>query len=152
MPAMTEKYLLWRLWFLRGILKLSRTIDSNMKKILFVEDDDNFSDIVMTILRKDGFEVVLAKDGEEGLNLVKTEKPDLVLLDLVMPRMDGFDFLKYLRSMEGIPWIPVIVFTGQADAATFDKATRLGCQGYLVKTEIDKHTLKDKLNEFLPKS
>ena len=120
-----------------------------MKKILFIEDDGNFAEIIKTILETSGFAVALAKDGEEGLRAVQAEKPDLILLDLILPKMDGFDFLKYFRAMNDIPWIPVLVFTSQAGSEMAERVKELGAQGYLFKSQIDTHTLVDKLKEFL---
>lgn len=120
-----------------------------MQKILFIEDEEHFAEIVSTILRGQGFEVVLARDGEEGLRLVRELLPHLILLDLILPKVDGFDFLRRLRGSGDIPWIPVVVLTVQASERAIEEAKKLGCQDYLLKTEIDAHTLKDKIVAFI---
>lgn len=121
----------------------------SMKKVLFIEDDSDFAEIIRAILEANGLAVVIAKDGEEGLAAVRSERPDIVLLDLILPKMDGYEFLRYLRAMDNVPWVPVIAFTGQAGEEVEDRLKVLGCQGYLVKSSIDTRALVEKLKEFL---
>ncbi|PIT92883.1 MAG: two-component system response regulator [Candidatus Harrisonbacteria bacterium CG10_big_fil_rev_8_21_14_0_10_42_17] len=120
-----------------------------MKKILLVDDEKSFIDIIQILLQKNGYDIIVACDGEEALVKVRSEHPDLVLLDLIMPKMDGFTFAKTLRAANDIPWIPVIVFTTQATEVEKQKAEKIGVQGYLMKSDINAHALRDKIEEFI---
>lgn len=82
-----------------------------MEKILFVDDDPEIQDIVKTILKKAGYEVISARDGEEALNLAKVNDPDLIILDYVMPRLNGVDVLRALKKDAQTQLIPVIMVT-----------------------------------------
>jgi len=82
-----------------------------VQKILFVEDEPNLQKAIGEVLKQEGFEILAALDGEQGLNLAKKEKPDLILLDLILPKKDGFEVLKELKESEEMKDIPVIVLT-----------------------------------------
>lgn len=81
------------------------------QKILVVDDDQDFRQLIVFDLKKRGYNVVTASDGEEGLQKVTTEKPNLVLVDIKMPKMDGFTFVRKLKKEEGMERLPVIVLT-----------------------------------------
>ena len=80
-------------------------------KILVVDDDQDFSQLLAVDLKRSGYQVDLASDGEEGLEKIKTEKPDLVVLDIKMPKMDGFTLVRRLKKDSETKAIPLIVFT-----------------------------------------
>lgn len=104
------------------------------KKILIVEDE---KPLKMTLKRKfesEGFKVIEASDGEEGLKVTEKEKPDLILLDIVMPVMDGMTMLKKLRQEKFGQDMPVILLTNLADTSDVNKAMDLGVFDYLVKS------------------
>ena len=106
-----------------------------MKKILFVEDESALQKAFSDILTQAGYKMVSALDGEIGLRLAKSEKPDLILLDIILPRLDGFDVLKRLKEDLELREIPVIVLTNLERIEDVEKAIELGAKTYLVKTQ-----------------
>ena len=131
-----------------------------MKTILFIEDESAIHKTFSDALEKEEFTIISALDGEIGLRLAKEKRPDLVLLELVLPKMDGFEVLKALKADEATESIPVIVLTAlKADEATKDipvivltnleqmediqKAIDLGARTYLVKSNYDLQEVVD---------
>jgi DNA-binding response OmpR family regulator len=106
-----------------------------MKKILFIEDESALQKTFRDILEKEGYQMISALDGESGLRLAKSEKPDLILLDLILPRKDGFEVLKELKEDEATRGIPVIVLTNLEDIQSVERAIGLGATTYLVKAQ-----------------
>ena len=106
-----------------------------MKKILFIEDEAALQKTIGDILREEGYEVVSALDGETGLRLAQQKNPDLILLDLILPKMHGLDLLAKLRENEETKDIPVIVLTNIEDVQGIEKAISLGARAYLVKSD-----------------
>lgn len=103
------------------------------KKILFVEDEAALQKTFNDILKQEGYEVVSALDGEIGLKLAQTEKPDLILLDLILPKLHGFEVLKQLKEDVATKDIPIIVLTNLEATGDVEKALELGATTYLVK-------------------
>lgn len=102
-----------------------------MFQIMVVEDDHNTRKLMETVLNENGYETVLAKDGEEALNLLDTNHVDLILLDIMMPFMDGFEFLKLLRSTG---WnLPILMVTAKESVEDKKKGFILGTDDYMVK-------------------
>ena len=120
-----------------------------MKKILFVEDEFELQKSVSDFLKKQGYEVVHALDGEIGLNLAKTEKPDLVLLDIILPKRDGFDVLNKIKEEEGTKNIPVIVLTNLENPEDVEKSLSLGATTYLVKSDHDLEDILEKIRQII---
>jgi len=106
-----------------------------MKKILLIEDDEFYTKTYKYGFEKAGYEMLTAENGDEGLKLLQSEKPDLVLLDLIMPVKDGFDFLKEIRANEALKDTPVIVLTVLAQEEDREACKKCGIDLYLVKTE-----------------
>jgi DNA-binding response OmpR family regulator len=106
-----------------------------MKKILFIEDEDALQKTFRDVLEKEGYQMISALDGESGLRLAKSQKPDLILLDLILPKKDGFEVLKELKEDENTREIPVIVLTNLEDVESVEKAIELGATTYLVKAQ-----------------
>jgi len=104
-----------------------------MKKILLIEDDSFLADIYSLKLREAGFDVSVAVDGEEGLAKIKDEKPDLVLLDIVLPKIDGWQILKKIRSDEDLKTIKVILLSNINQRYDVEKGIKLGADKYLIK-------------------
>jgi len=119
------------------------------KKILFIEDEPDLQRTMGEYLLRSGFDVVRATDGELGLNLAKKETPDIILLDLILPKMDGFQVLAGLKSQETTRNIPVIVLTNMEGAIDIEKALRLGATTYLVKANYDLSELVDRIKQFI---
>src|SRR5437867_3643718 len=99
-----------------------------MKKILFIEDEPALQKTLGTILSRQGFEVIAALDGEAGMRLAKQKKPDLILLDLILPRIDGFELLKKFKADAETSAIPVIVLTNLEGATDVQKVLELGAR------------------------
>lgn len=91
-------------------------VDENIRSIVYIEDDPEMIDLVSLIVNKHGFQVIGAHGGRQGLDLVKSEKPALILLDLMMPDMDGWDVYQQLKSEEDTKDIPVIIITARAQS------------------------------------
>ena len=102
-------------------------------KIVLVEDDTFLSSMYATKLGLEGFQVFQAYDGEKGLRLITKERPQLILLDLVMPQMDGFSVLKELQKDPTLSSIPVIVLSNLGEKNSVDQALALGAKDYLIK-------------------
>lgn len=111
-----------------------------MTKILLVEDDVNLRDIYFARFQADGYELAVASNGEEALAIAVKEKPDLILLDVMMPRISGFDVLDILRSTPETKQTKVIMMTALSEQTDKDRGKALGVDEYLVKSQV---TLED---------
>ena len=118
-----------------------------MKTILFIEDEFAIQKTFGETLTKEGYEVIQALDGEVGLKMAKAKKPDLILLDLVLPKVHGFDVLKQLKENKETKEIPVIVLTHMESIGDVDKAVELGATTYLVKTQYTLEELIEKIKK-----
>jgi len=103
------------------------------KKILFIEDESALQKTFGDILEQEDYEMVSALDGKAGLEKAKSEKPDLILLDLVLPKMHGFEVLQALKKDAATKDIPIIVLTNLEGMGDVEKALELGATTYLVK-------------------
>ena len=122
-----------------------------MAKILIIEDDETLSRMYQKKLEHDGFEVAAAYSGGEGLIATSKEKPDLILLDIMMPAMDGFEVIKQLKRQEETKNIPIVILTNLGTSEIFiDEAKMLGVKNYLVKYKTSAQevveTIKRELN------
>jgi DNA-binding response OmpR family regulator len=104
------------------------------QKIIIIEDDKILSKVLCTELGDAGFEVLPAFDGETGLKLVRSERPDLVLLDLILPKKHGLEILEEIKKMPDTLGIPVIILTLIEDGETIKKSLSLGAEDYLIKS------------------
>lgn len=111
-----------------------------MAKIMLVEDDNSLREIYQARLLAEGYDIVAAKDGEEALALVGQEKPDLIILDVMMPKISGFDTLDIIRSTAATKAIKVVMMTALSQAEDKARAEKLGADRYLVKSQV---TLED---------
>ena len=105
----------------------------NIKKILFIEDEPSLRKSIKKLLEDHHYLLLEAEDGEAGLLLAKKEKPDLILLDLILPKKDGFEVLAELKNDSETINIPVIVLTNLSQPQDIEKALSLGAISYLVK-------------------
>ncbi|MDD3399957.1 MAG: response regulator [Candidatus Paceibacterota bacterium] len=119
------------------------------KKILFVEDESALQKTFGEVLMQEGYQVISAMDGEEGLRLAQTEEPDLILLDLVLPKLHGFEVLKKLKEDSSTEDIPVIVLTNLESTGDVEKAVELGATTYLVKANYDLEDVLKKVKDAL---
>ena len=118
-----------------------------MKKILIVEDELALLNILRDTLNAQGYEVVKARDGQEGLTLAQTQKPDLILLDLLMPVMDGLAMLKTLKASDWGGKIPVIVLSNLGSDTQIKDAAALGVSDYLVKSDWSVEEISQKIKD-----
>ncbi len=109
------------------------------KKILIVDDEKNFVDVLKTRLESTGYQVVSAGDGDEGVTKAREEKPDLILLDVMMPKIDGYTALKLLKDDKATKDIPVLILTCKEKMG--DLFTAEGVRGYIVKPYDREHLL-----------
>jgi DNA-binding response OmpR family regulator len=110
-------------------------MDAVPKKILVIEDDKFLSNILKIKLERAGFKVIQAFDGEQGLSLIKAELPALVVLDLVMPKVSGFEFLERMSMDPQIGKIPVVVASNLGQESDIAKAKAFGVRDYYVKAQ-----------------
>ena len=103
------------------------------KKILLVDDSSTVLLMERMILSKHEYDVVTARDGQEGVEKALVEKPDLILMDVVMPRMDGFEACRRLREQEDTKSIPVIMVTTRGELASVETGYTSGCNDYVTK-------------------
>ncbi len=114
-------------------------------KVLIVEDDRFLRRACETSLRRRGFDVVTASDGEEALRLVREEPPALLLLDMLMPKVSGIELLRTLRADPATRDVRVLILSNSSRQADIDEATRLGIYGYLVKANMSLDELGDRV-------
>jgi len=122
-----------------------------MKKILFIEDEATLQEALGSFLTQTGYKVINALDGEIGLRLAESEKPDLVLLDLILPKFGGFEVLEKLKRNKKTQNIPVIVLTNMEKIEDVNKAIELGAKTYLVKTQYELDEVIDKIKKIIGK-
>ena len=119
------------------------------KKILIVEDEVTLQKALTEFLTAEGFEVLSALDGEKGLGLAKSEKPDLVILDIILPKKDGYEVLTEIKGSEETKNIPVILLTNLESPEDIDKAFEKGASTYLVKSNYKLEEVVKKIKETL---
>ena len=122
-----------------------------MKKILIADDRSEVVELVRVSLESDEYEVIDASDGKEALEKIEKEKPDLVLLDVVMPHMSGFQVLERLKQDTQTNQIPVIMLTAQGQKLDREAGTKLGAHAYITKP-FSPSTLLAKIQEVLASS
>ncbi len=116
-----------------------------MKKILIVEDEEILRNLLQKKLTKEGYEVDTAENGEEGLSKIRANKPDLILLDIIMPKMGGFEMMEEVQKDDNISSVPVIVVSNSGQPVEIDRAQKLGACDWLVKTEFDPQEVINKV-------
>ncbi len=102
------------------------------KKILIVDDEKNIRDIIIYNLKKEGYQILQAADGEEGVRLAMEEEPDLILLDIMMPKMDGYDACKKIRETKNTP---IIMLTARAEEVDKVLGLEFGADDYVTKPD-----------------
>jgi len=123
-----------------------------MKKILIIEDEEVLSNILKEKLQIEGYDVFVAKDGVEGLSLMREIRPDLILLDILMPRQDGFGVLEDMKKEKELADIAVIIISNSGQPVEIERALKLGAKDYLVKAEFDPQEVVSKVRKFLGES
>jgi CheY-like chemotaxis protein len=120
-----------------------------MKKILIVEDDPLMSRVYCTTFKIKGYEVEAAKDGEEGVAKALSFQPDMVVLDVMMPKKNGFEVLDELKSDPSTRNIPIIMLTNLAGEKDMESALSRGAMKYLIKSDHDPDKVADMITEML---
>jgi len=120
-------------------------------KVLMIEEDRFLRKIYRDKLSRLGFDFFEATNGEEGLNKVIAEKPDLVILDLILPRKNGFDVLIDMKSNKNTENIPVIILSNLGQESDIQRGLSLGAEAYLIKTEVSLSEVVDQVREQLAK-
>ena len=120
-----------------------------MKKILFIEDEQALQKTIGDRLSPEGYEIISALDGEIGLTLAREKKPDLILLDLILPKLQGLEVLKKLKEDIATQNIPVIILTNLEEMENVNKALELGATTYLVKANYSLEELAEKIRQIL---
>jgi len=115
------------------------------KKILIVEDEEIMIDLLQRKLTTEGYETSVARDGEEGLKAMREIRPDLILLDIIMPKMGGFEMMEEMNKNKELKKIPVIVISNSGQPVELDRAQKLGAKDWLIKTEFDPQEVIDKV-------
>ena len=124
--------------------------EENVKRILVVEDNEKNMYLISFVLTEKGYEVIRAVTGEEGIKLAIKEKPDLILMDLQLPDMDGLEATKRIRKSEVDGETPIIAVTSHAMAGDRQKALSAGCTGYIEKP-INPDTFMHEIEKYLPR-
>jgi DNA-binding response OmpR family regulator len=119
------------------------------KKILIIEDETTLADMYKFKLEKNGYKVLLAPDGVTGINIARTEQPDLVLLDIIMPGIDGFEVLRELRSYTTTENLIIFIFSNLGQKDEIEKGIQEGANDYLIKTDLTPSQLLEKVNKTL---
>lgn len=120
-----------------------------MKKILIIEDEEILLDVLKKKLSQAGYEIAVARDGEEGLFSMRASRPDLILLDIVMPKKSGLEVLEEMRSDKNLQDISVIVISNSGQPVEIDQVLKLGVKDYLVKTQFDPQEVLSKVKQQL---
>lgn len=122
-----------------------------MKKILVIDDDQFFPKTLEAALDKEKYTLVSAEDGELGLLKLKTEKPDLIILDLMMPKLDGATFLKTLQESPDLPKVPVLVSSNLSSFKKISDVMAMGAVGYVIKSDESLESIVQDIDRILNK-
>ncbi|HLG21500.1 MAG TPA: response regulator, partial [Candidatus Manganitrophaceae bacterium] len=120
----------------------------NKKKILYIEDNAENRLLIRRVLEADGYVVIEAEDGSTGISKAESERPDLILMDIMMPGLDGREVTTRLRGIADLQKTPIIALTASVMKGDKERAVAAGCDGYLQKP-IDVDRLQDQIEEFL---
>ncbi len=136
-----------------------KILNSNLKimqkdkktKVLIIEDDSYIMDMYKIKFEASNFEVISASDGIMGLKVLEKKKPDIILLDIIMPKMDGFSVLKEIKGNPALAEIPVILLTNLGQRENIEKGFDLGATGYIIKAHFTPSEIVKKIRDTLEK-
>lgn len=117
------------------------------KKILIIEDEKILLDLLQKKLSQEGYDIMATHNGEEGLKAMREQKPDLVLLDIIMPKMSGFEVMEEMNKDAELKEIPIIIVSNSGQPVELERAQSLGAKDWLVKTEFDPQLVIDKVKK-----
>lgn len=121
------------------------------KKIVIVEDDKFLRDVISQKLSKEGFLVQAAENGEDGVKLIFGVTPDIILLDIILPGIDGFEVLERIKKDEKTKNIPVLMLSNLSQKADIDRAKMLGAEDFMIKSNFTPSEISARLKEILAK-
>ena len=122
-----------------------------MAKILIVEDDPLVSRMYQKVLKFEGMDVISAENGRDGVQTAKDQKPDLILLDIMMPKMNGIEVLEHLKADSEVAGIPVVMLTNLSGTQDAENAMKSGAVDYLVKSQFKPKEVAEKVKEIMGK-
>ncbi|MCH7882916.1 response regulator [Patescibacteria group bacterium] len=120
-----------------------------MAKILIIEDDTFLADLLVNHLKKEGLEVSFAPDAEKAFKEIQKSKPELIILDLILPGMDGYEFLKKIKDDKALASIPVVVLSNLGLRDEVERAKALGAKDFLIKAQFDLKDITKKIKKVL---
>jgi len=118
------------------------------KKILIVDDNQDSRELVVKILKNRGYQLIEAIDGEDAFEKAIAERPDLILMDISIPKIDGYEVTRMLKSRNEFKYIPIVALTAHAMKGDREKAMESGCEGYISKP-INIHELPEQIKSYL---
>ena len=119
------------------------------KKILIIEDDKFVRELIAQKLTEEGYEALTTIDGEEGMVQIKEKKPDLVLLDLILPGIDGFEVLSRMKADPDLEKIPVVILSNLGQREEVERGLKMGANDYLIKAHFTPREIIEKVNSVL---
>lgn len=120
-----------------------------MKKVLIIEDDKEILDLLAKKIKESGYQALVAYDGEEGLRILREEKPDLVLLDIVLPSVDGLELMRRKQVLPETANIPVIIISNSGAASEISQARHLGAKDWIIKTKFSLQESIEKIEKII---
>ncbi len=117
------------------------------KKILIIEDEKIISDLLEKKLTREGYSVTITTNGIDGLVKMRKDRPDIVLLDIIMPKMGGFEVMEEMNKDEMLKDIPVIVVSNSGQPVEIDRIKKMGAKDWLIKTEFDPQEVLEKVKK-----
>ncbi|MGZ6005709.1 MAG: response regulator transcription factor [Candidatus Saccharimonadales bacterium] len=123
--------------------------DQRQRKILFVEDDDSLASVYITRLQAEGFDIKRVPNGEDALAAALQYRPDLILLDVMMPKVSGFDVLDILRNTPEVGNVKIVMLTALSQESDVERARKLGVDDYLVKSQVVIADVVDRIKHHL---
>lgn len=126
-------------------------MDNAKKTVLIVEDDEFLRSLTAKRLEKENYAIEVAVDGESAISVLDALKPDIILLDLLLPGKDGFEVLKKIRSTEAVKTVPVVIFSNLGQKEDIEKAKALGVDDFLIKANFTLDDVVAKINKLTGK-
>lgn len=123
--------------------------EKHSNQILLVEDEPLLSTLLKQRLEKEGYQVVGVTDGEEALSAIRRETPRLILLDIILPKMSGFEFMERVNDDPQIPAIPIVITSNLGQETDIERGRKLGAVGYFVKARVSIEDLIEQIKEYL---
>ena len=124
-------------------------MEKNKTKILIIEDDTFIMDMYRTKFEMAGYKILMAEDGNKGIKMIKENKPDLVILDVIMPQIDGFEVLKTIKMDSNLKDIPVILLTNLGQKENIEDGLKLGADDYVIKAHFTPEEVVGKVEKVL---